>query len=363
MHIPLSKMYIDDEIRQAVLEVLDSGRYINGDNLRAFEEEFAHFCGVRHAVGVSSGTSAILLTLRAFGIGEGDEVIAPAHTFVATASPAVFLGASVVYADIDPETCNIDPAEVRKLVSPRTRAVVPVHLYGHPCDMDAINELAETYGFRVIEDACQSHGAAYKGRRTGSLGDAACFSFFPSKNMTVLGDGGMMTTDDGKLAEEVRMLRDHGRTRKHVHELLGLNFRLSEIHAAIGRLQLRHLSEWNTRRREIARRYGETLAGSGVTVPIAKDWAEHVYYMYVIRTDRRDELASFLRGRGIETGIHYPVPLHQQPCVKADAHLPVTEKCVDEILSLPMHPQLTDSEVERVAAAVKEFMEGANCQG
>jgi len=350
-------MYVDDEIRQAVLGVLDSGRYINGEDLRAFEEEFADFCGTRYAVGVSSGTSAILLLLLALGITAGDEVIVPAHTFVATASPVRFVGATPVYADIDRDSYCIDPAEIRRLITPKTRAILPVHLYGHPCDMDPINELAEEHGLRVIEDACQSHGARYRGRRTGSLGDAACFSFFPSKNMTVLGDGGMITTNDEKLAQHVAMLRDHGRTQKYVHELLGLNFRLSEIHAAIGRCQLKHLPQWNARRREIAAQYGSLLGDCDVVVPKAMDWAEHVYYMYVIRTGRRDELAACLKEQGIESGIHYPVPLHRQPSVKAPARLPVTEEYVETILSIPMHPQLTDDEVARVASSIRQFAE------
>lgn len=357
MKISLSKMYVDEQIEKAVLAVLKSGRYINGQNLRAFEEEFADFCGTRYAVGVSSGTSAILLSLMALGISRGDEVVVPAHTFVATATPAKFLGATIVYADIDPETYTIDPAEVRRKISTKTRAIIPVHLYGHPCDMDSLNELAGAHDCYIIEDACQAHGATYKGKRTGSLGDAACFSFYPSKNMTVLGDGGMITTSDEKLAKKVRMLRDHGRTQKYLHELLGLNCRLSEIHAAIGREQFRHLIKWNQRRREVATQYNTLLGGSGVIVPVEKKWAEHVYYMYVIRTKQRDKLASYLKEEGIETGIHYPVPLHQQPCLKADVHLPITEKYVNEILSIPMYPQLSDNEVRYVASAVRNFME------
>ena len=358
MEIPLSKMYVDDQIQETVLKVLNSGRYINGENLHSFEKEFAQFCNTEFAIGVSSGTSAILLSLMALGIGKGDEVIVPAHTFIATATPAIFLGASIVYADIDPETYTIDPAEIQRKISRRTRAIIPVHLYGHPCDMDPINKLAGEYSLHVIEDACQAHGAAYKGKRTGSLGDIACFSFYPSKNMTVLGDGGMITTNDAELAQKVIMLRDHGRTQKYTHELLGLNCRLSEIHAAIGREQLRHLPEWNASRREVATRYRTLLDNCGVALPIEKEWAEHVYYMYVIRTGQRDKLATYLKERGIETGIHYPVPLHQQPCIKANVRLPITEKYADEILSLPMYPQLGEDEVQYVASAVKYFLEG-----
>jgi len=357
MKINLSKMYVDEQISQAVARVLQSGRYIKGQELKGFEQEFAGLCGTRYAVGVSSGTSAILLSLMALGIGASDEVIVPSMTFIATATPAVFLGATLVYADIDPESYTIDPADVRRKVSSRTRAIIPVHLYGHPCDMDSLNEIARDNNLYIIEDACQSHGAIYKGRKTGSLGDIACFSFYPSKNMTVLGDGGMITTNDKALAEKVGMTRDHGRVGKYVHDILGLNFRLSEIHAAIGREQLKHLTDWNRRRHEIATQYNALLSNSGVVTPVEKEWAEHVYYMYVIRVKQRDELAAYLGQKGIETGIHYPVPLHKQPCIASDVSLPITEQCADEILSITMHPELSDEAVNYVASEIKNFME------
>jgi perosamine synthetase len=359
MNVSLSKMYVDDQIQKVVLNVLNSGRYINGQNIKSFEEEFADLCGTKYAVGVSSGTSAILLSLMALGIGEEDEVIVPSHTFIATASPARFLGATLVYADIDPEIYTIDPAEVKRKITPRTKVIIPVHLYGHSCDMDPINELAKAHNLYVIEDACQAHSATYKGKKTGSLGDIACFSFFPSKNMTVLGDGGMITTNDGELARKVGMLRNHGREQKYVHDILGLNCRLSEVHAAIGREQLKHLTDWTEKRRAIAARYNVLLRDSGVIAPVEREWAKHVYYMYVIRVKQRDKLASYLKDKGIETGIHYPVPVHRQPCLMSDVRLPITEQYVDEILSLPMHPQLSDEEVEYVASEVRNFMEGA----
>jgi perosamine synthetase len=359
MNVSLSKMYVDDQIQKVVMNVLNSGRYINGQNIKSFEEEFADLCSAKYAVGVSSGTSAILLSLMALGIGKGDEVIVPSHTFIATASPAKFLGATLVYADIDPETYTIDPAEVESKITPRTKVIIPVHLYGHSCDMDPINELAKAHNLYVIEDACQAHCATYKGKKTGSLSDIACFSFFPSKNMTVLGDGGMITTNDGELARKVGMLRNHGREQKYVHDLLGLNCRLSEVHAAIGKEQLKHLTDWTEKRRAVAARYNALLRDSGVIVPVEREWAKHVYHMYVIRVEQRDKLASYLKGKGIETGIHYPVPVHRQPCLMSDVHLPVTEKYVDEILSLPMHPQLSDEEVDYVASEVRNFMEDA----
>lgn len=355
MRIELSKMYVDDRIRQAVVEVINGGHYIKGRRLEDFEREFARFCNTQHAIGVSSGTSAILLTLMALGVGAGDEVIVPAHTFIATATPAMFLGARPVFADIDPQDYTLSIADVRSKISPRTRAIIPVHLYGHPCDMDAVVQLAGEHGLYVIEDACQAHGAEYRGKRVGSLADAACFSFYPSKNMTVMGDGGMVTTNNAELALKIRMLADHGRTEKYVHQLLGLNFRMSEIHAAVGTEQLSHVAEWNQSRREIAAKYTRLLQGSEVATPVEKEWARHVYHMYVIRVKQRDKLVADLKAEGIQTGIHYPVPLHRQPCLKSEVQLPVTEQYADEVLSLPMHPQLTDAELEYVASAVKKF--------
>lgn len=361
MDIALSKMYVNEQIQQTVIDALNSGKYIKGQYLQTFEHDFAHFCNTKYAVGVSSGTSAILLSLMARGIGTGDEVIVPSHTFIATASPSVFLGAKPVYVDIDPETYTVDPADIRRKLSSKTKVIIPVHLYGHPCDMDAVNNLAKEYGLHVIEDACQAHGATYKRKMVGSLGDVACFSFYPAKNMTVLGDGGMVTTNNEELARRIRMLADHGRTEKYVHELLGLNFRMSEIHAAIGIEQLRHLDEWNDRRHKIASKYNDLLGDLDLVLPIENEWARHVYYMYVIRVRERDKLASYLKEKGIQTGIHYPIPLHRQPCVQSNTHLPVTEEYVDQILSIPMHPQLTDAEVEYVASYIREFMEYFQC--
>lgn len=361
MKISLSKMYVDEEIHQAVAQVLESGRYIKGQNLERFEQEFANFCTTKYAIGVSSGTSAILLSLMALGVGSGDEVIVPSHTFIATASPAKLLGATLAYADIDPESYTIDPTDVARKISHKTKAIIPVHLYGHPCDMDPLDSLAKEHHLYIIEDACQAHGASYKGRRTGSLGDIACFSFYPAKNMTVLGDGGMISTNNEGLAKKLRMLRDHGRTQKYLHELLGLNCRLSEIHAAIGREQLKHLSQWNDRRHQIAAHYDSLLNYDGITIPVEKEWARHVYYMYVIRIKSRDKLVLYLKEKGIETGIHYPIPLHHQPCLRSEVRLPITEKYVDEILSLPMHPQLTEPEVEYVASQIRKFIEASLC--
>ncbi len=356
MHLNFSEMYVDSDIKKAVEQVLENGRYIKGDNLRLFEQEFAEFCNAKYAVGVSSGTSAILLSLMALGIKKGDEVIVPSHTFIATASPVKFLGATPVYVDIDPVTYTIDPVKIEFAVTENTRAIIPVHLYGHPADMDPIKELAKKHDLTVIEDSCQAHAAEYKGHKTGSIGDLAVFSFFPSKNMTVAGDGGMVTTNNEELAQKISMLRDHGRTDKYLHEMLGLNLRLSEIPAAVGRQQLMHLNEWTDSRRHAAAKYTQLLKGM-VETPAEAQWAKHVYHLYVIQTQDRDGLSKYLNEQGISTGIHYPVPVHKQPCMEAgDVHLPVTDACVDEILSLPMHPQLTDEQIEYVAEKIQEWV-------
>lgn len=357
--INLSEAYIDGDIKKAVMDVLDSGRYIRGENLQKFEQEFAEFCSAKHAVGTSSGTAALLLSLLALGISRGDEVIVPSHTFIATASPVLFLQAAPVFVDINPETYTIDAGRIEENITKKTRAIIPVHLYGHPADMDAINEIAEEHNLHIIEDACQAHGALYRDKKVGAIGDCAAFSFFPSKNMTVCGDGGMVVTDNEELAEKIAMLRDHGRREKYAHELLGLNFRLSEIHSAIGRQQLKHLPEWIEKRRTLASYYNRLLDGvEGIRTPAEKSWARHVYHLYVIRSSQRDVLMKYLNEGGISTGIHYPIPVHRQPCMHgiAKSKLPDTEACAKEILSLPMHPGLTEDKVKYIADKIKAFM-------
>jgi len=361
--INLSEMYIDDEIRKKVIDVLDSGRYIKGEENKKFEEEFARFVGAKHAVSVNSGTAALYLAMLAANLRKGAEVVMPSHTFIATASPAIELGAAPAFADIDGESYTMDPAEAVKKVSKNTAGFVPVHLYGHPVDMDPLVEEARKKGLFIIEDCCQAHGALYKGKGVGSIGTAGCFSFFPSKNMTVAGDGGMLVTNDSEIAEKAAMLRDQGRkkTEKYVHDLLGYNFRLSEIHAAIGRLQLRHLPEWLEKRRNVAARYNKFISEKrldGVVVPKEKDWAKCVYYVYTIRCPGRDGLVAHLNKAGIATGIYYPVPVHLQPSVTAlfkPSKLEITEKYCKEILSLPMFPGLTDAQISYIADRISEF--------
>jgi len=362
--IPLSKVCIDEDMRRMVLKALDSGWYILGEFTKEFEGKFARFVGVKHAIATSSGTTALFLSLVALGIGPGDYVIVPSMSFVATATAVLHTGARPIFVDINLNTYTMDPDRVRELlkdpkIGKRAKAIMPVHLYGHPADMDPILELAEEHGLYVIEDACQAHGALYKGRKVGSIGHVGCFSFYPSKNMTVCGDGGMVTTNDDELAEEIRMLRNHGRKQKYVHEILGYNMRFNEIQAAIGIVQLERLPEWNDVRRRIARLYNERLKDFVIT-PKEAPWARHVYHMYVIRVERRDELAEFLKERGISTGIHYPVPIHRQPVIEKilghQSELPNTELCARTVLSLPMFPGLSKDDVEYVCDNIIEFL-------
>jgi dTDP-4-amino-4,6-dideoxygalactose transaminase len=331
MKVNLVDIYIDDEIKRTVLETLDSRKYIKGENTREFEENFAKMCNTSHAVAVSSGTAALHLVARAMGIKAGDEVIMPAFTFIATACAAVDFGAKPIFADIDPITYTMDIEDVKRKITDKTKAIVPVHLYGHPVDMDPLMELAEEKGIQVIEDACQAHAAEYKGNRIGSIGDAGCFSFYPSKNMTVAGDGGMVVSKHPEIAEKVRMIRDQGRKTKYEHEIFGFNFRMSEIHAGVGKHHLSHLEDWTEARRKNAAKYTELLRDvDGIIKPTEAEWAKHVYHLYVIRVKEREKMSEFLGQQGISTVMHYPVPVHKQPAIMdlyGETSLPKTEEC------------------------------------
>lgn len=362
--IPLSQVYIDDEIRQAVNEAMESGQYILGPRCRAFEEELAAYTGTRHAVLSSNWTSAVSLLLEAMDVKAGDEVLLPSHTAFPSVEPIVHIGAKPVFIDVD-ETYGIDATLLEKCLTPRTVGILPVHLYGTPVDLDAILAFANKHGLWVIEDCAQAQGATYHGKRIGSFGVASAFSFYPSKNLTVLGDGGCICTDDDALAEKIRALRNHGRVgkNKYLHDLVGYNMRFNEIQAAAGRVGLRHLDELNAKRRDVAEHYNRRL-GSLVKTPEKREHGDSVYHMYVIRTEQRDALAAFLAERGIETGIHYPAACHQQPAIKAlfdDKYpgalpvLPNTEKWVNDILSLPVHGQLSVADVDYVCDAVDAF--------
>lgn len=358
-NIPLSRMYVDDEIRKAVSDVLDSGWYVKGQNALDLESEFAAFCHAKHGISASSGTSAIFLAMKALDIGNGDEVIVPSATFIATVNPIILLGGTPIFADIDPTINTVGPDNVRKLITPATKAIMPVHLYGHPAEMKPIMDMAREHDITVVADACQAHGAVCFGHNVGTIADMACFSFFPSKNMSVLGEGGMITTNDPELAKRMAMIKDHGRSDKHTSVMFGLNLRLSELHAAIGRVQLKHLSEWVKKRRENAALYTKLLDGIGdIQVPVERGWAEHVYYVYAIKTERRDELAEHLKSKSISTGIHYPIPVHRQPFIKdtlPPVDLPVTDDWANKVLSLPMDPQISPQEIERIVNEISDF--------
>ena len=350
------------EVLAAIDGVLASGLLYNGPNVQALEEEFAAYCGVRHAVGVGSGTEALLLAYMALDLRPGDEVIVPSHTFIATVAPLPFLGARPVFVDVDPRTYCLDPEQVRRAITPRTRAVVPVHLYGHPADMDSILSLARRHDLAVVEDACQAVGARYADRAVGAWGDVACFSFVFTKNLRAYGDAGMVTTDRDDLADRIRLLRDHGRVDKYQHEVLGLNCRLDEMQAAIVRIHLRRLEDDTERRRSIAGCYTRALRGSGLLTPTEAPGVRHVYHQYVLRTPHRGDLAAWLSEQGIATGIHYPVPCHLQPaCASFSAgpgSLPVTERCVREILSIPVYPELEAEQVALIIDALRAFSMG-----
>ena len=358
--IALSRVYIDDEVRKATIEALNSGWYILGEKTKEFEGAFAGYCGSKYAIAVSSGTAAIFLSLLALDVGPGDEVIVPSHTAVPTVSPILHVGASPIFVDVDPETYTTDPERIESKLSERTKAILPVHIYGHSADLDPIQSIAQDRDLFLIEDCCQAHGAEYKGTRVGTIGEIGCFSFYPSKNLTVCGDGGMVITDDDEVAEKIRMLRDHGRKEKYIHELLGYNLRFNEIQAAIGLVQLNRLPNFIMQRRSLAKKYNQLLREMPLATPKEMEWAHHVYHLYVIRTKKRDQLREWLKEKSISTGIHYPVPVHQQPGIKKYVpharDLENTEKLVKEILSLPMHPQLNEEEQSEVVRCIKKFL-------
>lgn len=351
---------IKDEIDAAIAGVLNRSDYVLGKGVQEFEAAFAEYCEAEYAVGVDSGYSALELILRAYGIGPGDEVITAANTFIATALAISNCGARPVLVDVDPNTYNLDPALLESAITPATRAVIPVHLYGQPADMDGILAVAQKHNLWVIEDACQAHGARYKGRRAGSLGHAAAFSFYPSKNLGAYGDGGIVVTADPVVAEQVRLLRNVGQSAKYRHQVKGFNNRLDTIQAAVLCVKLPHLDKGNEWRRETAVRYNQLLANSSIVTPTTAHWAEHVYHLYLIQADNRDELQAHLSQAGIATGIHYPIPIHLQPAYADLAYkpgdFPVTEMLAQRILSLPMYPGLTREAVEYTANAICSYV-------
>ena len=346
------------EVQAALANVISNTDFILGADVTAFEGEFALYCDAEHCVGLDSGMSALELGMRAMGIGPGDEVITPAGSFIASSSAISFTGATPVWVDVDASTYNVDPALIEAAITPRTKAIMAVHLYGQPADMDRILAIGREHDLPVIEDACQSHGAHYKGRRTGSMGVFGAFSFYPAKNLGAYGDAGALTTNDSELADKVRMMRNYGQREKYDHVYLAWNRRLDTIQAAVLRVKLRHLDEWNEARKRVASLYGELLAGSGVALPPTAAGAEHVYHLFVIQIEDRERVQNELAAQGISTGIHYPVPIHLQEAYRAagfgPGSFPVTEAAAKRILSLPMYPELTEDGVRRVAAALGE---------
>jgi dTDP-4-amino-4,6-dideoxygalactose transaminase len=354
---------IEGEILSAQKRVLEKGHFILGEEVSTFEEEFAHYCGTRFGVGVGSGTDALFLAMKAAGIGKGDEVITVSHSFIATAIAISWTGANPIFVDIDPETYTMDPNELENVLKKgrrsRVKAILPVHLYGHPAEMDAIMGIAKRHHLMVIEDACQAHGAAYREKKAGSIGVMGCFSFYPTKNLGAYGDGGIVVTNDRKYYERLRLLRCYGEKRKYEHILKGWNSRLDEMQAAILRVKLKYLDQWNGERRKKALMYKRLLENTGVNLPTEKEQARPVYHLFAIRTKRRNALRAFLREKGIETLIHYPVPIHLQKAYTElgvrRRDLSVTEKVAHETLSLPFYPELTTEEMREVREQLRKF--------
>lgn len=351
---------IAPEVDKAMAEVLRKTNFILGEEVNLFEQEFAAYCEAEYALGIDSGTSALELALRAVNIGVGDEVITAANTFIASALAISNCGATPVLVDVDPETYNIDVTKLEAAITPRTKAIIPVHLYGQPADMDPIMEIAEQHGLIVVEDACQAHGARYKGKRAGSIGHAAAFSFYPGKNLGAYGDGGMIVTNDPQIADSVQLLRNYGQRKKYHHLMRGFNRRLDTLQAAVLRAKLPHLDSWNAARRQHAKSYNELMAhNNAVTLPVEASYAESVYHLYVIRVQDRDGLLNYLQDKGISPGIHYPIPIHLQPAYAdlgyGEGDFPVTELYANQILSLPMYPELSPEAIQFVVDAINQY--------
>ncbi|MEP6694874.1 MAG: DegT/DnrJ/EryC1/StrS family aminotransferase [Chloroflexota bacterium] len=357
---------IRDEVRQAIDEVLDSMQLTIGPSVRAFDKEWAEYCGTAHAIGVGSGTDALQLAIRACGVSSGDEVITVSHTFFATVEAIVYANARPILVDVEERSMLMDIGSVASRITPRTKAIVPVHLYGRTVDLRPLKQLAQDRGITIIEDAAQAHGALLDdGKKAGTGGRVNCFSFYCSKNLGAYGEAGSITTNDDKLADDLRALREHGQSTRYYHPIVGYNARLDEIQAAILRIKLRRLDEWNARRQAIAAQYNHLLAGTDIITPEIPAGGRHVFYCYAIRMPggRRDALRAFLTERGIGTQIHYPVPIHMQDAAQflgyRKGDLPVTEKVAGEVLSLPMYAELTDAQIDRVTSSVSEFMRKA----
>lgn len=352
---------LEAEIKEVFNRVLTDCSFVLGPEVEKFEKAFASYCQAAHCIAVSNGTAALQLVLEGLGVRLGDEVITVAHTFIATAEGITATGARPVFVDIDPDSYTMDATKLEAAITARTKAIIPVHLYGQPADMDPINAIAAKHGIPVIEDACQAHGAKYKGRRTGSLGRAACFSFYPSKNLGACGEGGAITTDDAELAKKIRMLRDHGSVKKYEHDFPAYNLRLEGLQGGVLAVKLPHLDGWNQNRHALAKRYSEQFAGSKVAAPKQMPYAEHVYHLYVVVVEDREALRKALSEQGIENGLHYPIPLHLQKAYSdlgyKKGDFPVSEHVAANHVSLPMYAELPLEHVEHVAKAVREIVE------
>jgi dTDP-4-amino-4,6-dideoxygalactose transaminase len=347
------------EIDHAISRVLESGWFILGNEVTQFEQAFSDYVGVKYAIGVNSGSDALFLALKALGIGSMDEVITTSLTMVSTSDAIVRCGATPVFVDIAPDTYCVDVNKLEEKITERTKAILPVHLYGHPADLDPIMQLAERYELFVVEDTCQAHGALYKGKIVGGFGDMGCFSFYPTKNLGSYGDGGIVVTNDSDLAKNVEMLRNYGQSQRYHHDIIGINSRLDELQAAILRVKLTRLDEWNKMRRELAKYYAELLEQTDIKLPVEKGYAKHVYHQFVVQLSQRDELQRYLKTNSVQTQIHYPIPVHMQKAyedVGDSANLPATETACAEILSLPLYPTLTFDEVSRVGGLIRNAL-------
>jgi len=350
---------IKPEIDKAIENVISNTAFILGKAVSEFEEKFSSYCQVKHAIGINSGTSALIMAMKALRIGEGDEVITTPNTFIATAEAISYAGATPVFVDMEDKSYNLDPTKLEKAITGKTKAIIPVHLYGQPADLDPILQIAEKRGIPVLEDSAQAHGAEYKGKRTGGLTTIGCFSFYPGKNLGAYGEGGAVTTNSDEIAQKVRMLRDHGSLKKFYHEYIGNNCRLEGIQGAVLSVKLKYLDEWNDARRKNADLYRKYLDKTSVKVPEEMPYAKHVYHVFCVRVKNREKLIDFLKERGIFTNIHYPIPIHLQNAYSFLGYkkrsFPVTEGCMDEILSLPMFAELTEEQIKYTTDCIKEF--------
>jgi dTDP-4-amino-4,6-dideoxygalactose transaminase len=355
---------IKAEIQVALNEVLENTAFAGGPYVARFEKEYAEFCGCRYAIGVGNGTDALWLALLALGIGPGDEVLTVPNTFIATAEAITYTGASPVFVDVDEKNYNMSPLLLEKAITKKTKAVIPVHLFGQPADMDRILEIAKKHGLYVIEDACQAHGSEYKGKKCGTIGDAGCFSFYPGKNLGAYGEAGAVVTNNDEVADKIRIFRDHGQPKKYFHDVIGWNARMDGFQGAVLSVKLKYLDQWNESRRQHAVQYRELLSGiKGIILPEEMPYAKHIYHIFAIRTQNRDAFMAQLTERGVSCGIHYPVPVHRQAAY-ASLHLPVgsfpiAEKCADEFVSLPMFPELTEEQITYVADQIKNLVSSA----